>query len=119
MHTLQGCPPSQSTPYTEMVQTALPGQEESLFRPDLQLKPLSRLLGAALACFGANQPAPALPHIQLPCAGDPSVCTHFFSGLFNRAGVGEAPALPAGEQGDELDSDLNERVTEHKVGAVS
>jgi Reverse transcriptase (RNA-dependent DNA polymerase) len=55
---------------------------------------------------------------QLPSAGDPTECTRFFSGLFNKHAADEAPALPPGGQHDEPDLVLNEHVTEHEVGVV-
>lgn len=55
---------------------------------------------------------------QLPCAGDPTECTQFFSGLFNKHGADEPPALPPGGQLDEPHLVLNEHIAEHEVGAV-
>jgi hypothetical protein len=46
-------------------------------------------------------------------------CTQFFSGLFSKHDVDEAPALPPGGHLDEPNFGvLNDHVTEHKVGAV-
>jgi hypothetical protein len=52
---------------------------------------------------------------QLPSAGDPSECTQFFSGLFNKLVADEAPALPPGGQHDDPELVWNEHVTEDKV----
>jgi hypothetical protein len=55
---------------------------------------------------------------QGPSAGDPTECTQFFTGLFNKQDSGAAPVVPPGGQLDEQDMVLNEHVTEHEVGVV-